>query len=494
MATTETRSGFRLPWTGGDDAHHDDQLGAPNARTVEPQATPDIEPAVVTTTEDHVEQQPVAEAPVDTGGAPEPVAEAPGGRAAGRARADRHPDPDPPTTSQAPESPRPKEFLAGLTRAMRTAAEAEREQILARFEEDARAYMSSIREHSADQADALRQRADDDIEGIHSWSERELARIREETERRIERRRTRLDEELEGNTAETDQRVERVEATIGSFGDQMAHFFEGLLAEEDPARFAALAASLPVPPSLEAEATRTDPVPAPAPEPTVVADPGGPAAASDVTAPAPTDAAATDPWRDMPMSAPQAESADESDEAAAEAVEAALEQTDDDSTPTDAAPVDPRVAMLGLTPDFAAAEAEAAEAAEAEPGHDATEAEPGHDETAVPAMDGENVAARLAGLTGPSDDEGGATTRLVVVGLVSVASIAGFKRQLGRVPGVAKVGVSSGPDGEFVFTVAHTEGLDLRDPITTLPGYGARVVGTDGDDLRVECTDPESNG
>ena len=486
MATTETRSGFRLPWTGGDDAHHDDQLGAPNARTVEPQATPDIEPAVVTTTEDHVEQQPVAEAPVDTGGAPEPVAEAPAAEpeppAAAEPIAARIPDP---TTPPASGNPRPKEFLAGLTRAMRTAAEAEREQILARFEEDARVYMSSIREHSADQADALRQRADDDIEGIHSWSERELARIREETERRIERRRTRLDEELGSNDAEADQQVERIEATIGAFGDQMAHFFEGLLAEEDPARFAALAASLPVPPSLEAEATRTDPVPAPAPEPTVVADPGGPAAASDVAAPAPTDTAGTDPWRDMPMSALHAESADESDEAAAAPAEAALEPTADDSTPTDAATVDPRVAMLGLTPDFAAAEAEAAEAAEAEPGHD---------ETAVPAMDGENVAARLAGLTGPSGDEGGATTRLVVVGLVSVASIAGFKRQLGRVPGVAKVGVSSGPDGEFVFTVAHTEGLDLRDPITTLPGYGARVVGTDGDDLRVECTDPESNG
>ena len=47
------------------------------------------------------------------------------------------------------------------------------------------------------------------------------------------------------------------------------------------------------------------------------------------------------------------------------------------------------------------------------------------------------------------------TTRVVVTGLVSVASIAGFKRNLSRVAGVQSVGVSSGPDGEFVFAVNH---------------------------------------
>ena len=54
------------------------------------------------------------------------------------------------------------------------------------------------------------------------------------------------------------------------------------------------------------------------------------------------------------------------------------------------------------------------------------------------------------------------STQVVVVGLVSVASIATFKRQLGRLPGVKNVGVSSGPDGEFIFTVGHGSDTSLH--------------------------------
>ena len=57
------------------------------------------------------------------------------------------------------------------------------------------------------------------------------------------------------------------------------------------------------------------------------------------------------------------------------------------------------------------------------------------------------------------------------VGLVSVASIASFKRQLGRVAGVQSVGVSSGPDGEFVFAVApRPRRRPARRRSPTLPG------------------------
>ena len=59
---------------------------------------------------------------------------------------------------------------------------------------------------------------------------------------------------------------------------------------------------------------------------------------------------------------------------------------------------------------------------------------------------------RAPGLQGGSRQQ---TTQVVVVGLVSVATIASFKRHLGRATGVQSVGVSSGPDGEFVFAVAH---------------------------------------
>ena len=86
------------------------------------------------------------------------------------------------------------------------------------------------------------------------------------------------------------------------------------------------------------------------------------------------------------------------------------------------------------------------------------------------------------------------TTRVVVTGLVSVASIAGFKRQLSRVAGVQSVGVSSGPDGEFLFSVTHDASLVLRDAVTTLPGFGARVTAEAEGELTVTAKDPEAEG
>lgn len=512
MATTETRSGFRLPWTGGGDAHHDDQLTPAGTDTPQPQApTTDASTGVDAAAIRDEQTQTAAVQPAEPAQAESPVVGTPTPEsspvvptaqgAPTHTEAVRTPTAAAPTPT---EEARPNEFLAGLTRAMRSAAESEREQILSRFADEAHTFKSAIRERSDEEAEALRQRADDDVDGIHAWSERELARIRDETERRIERRRARLDEELDGSRADADHQVERVEAAVDAFGEQMTRFFERLLAEEDPARFAALAANLPVPPALESAGSGNVP---PAPEPSVaselppapepsadpisatppVSDPvwsGSSASADSSTEPQPGSTGA-DPWRDVRMS-------DGAPEAHPDAVDDAsrVPSTDEAMQPTTDAAIDPpsgdpRVAALGLTPDFGAAEAEAAAAAEQDP-----QAADGD----VPAIDDGEVASRLASLTGPTDTSAGVTTRLVVVGLVSVASIAGFKRQLGRLPGVAKVGVSSGPDGEFVFTVEHTAGVDLREPVTTLPGFGARIVGVEADAIRVECHDPESNG
>lgn len=86
------------------------------------------------------------------------------------------------------------------------------------------------------------------------------------------------------------------------------------------------------------------------------------------------------------------------------------------------------------------------------------------------------------------------STRVVVVGLVSVASIATFKRQLGRMPGVKNVGVSSGPDGEFVFTVGHGAETSLSTLIPALPAFQARVVNERQGLLNVSAHDPEAEG
>jgi hypothetical protein len=86
------------------------------------------------------------------------------------------------------------------------------------------------------------------------------------------------------------------------------------------------------------------------------------------------------------------------------------------------------------------------------------------------------------------------STQVVVVGLVSVASIATFKRQLGRLPGVKNVGVSSGPDGEFIFTVGHSPESSLQTLIPTLPAFQARVVSERDGLLNVSAHDPEAEG
>ncbi len=152
---------------------------------------------------------------------------------------------------------------------------------------------------------------------------------------------------------------------------------------------------------------------------------------------------------------------------------------------TDAPADDPRLSALGMTPDFAAAEAEAATFSAPNDG----------DDDDVPVIADDALAARLADLV--PDGEGvptTTTTRLTVTGLISVASIAGFKRHLSRVPGVQSVGVSSGPDGEFVFAVTHGPEIVLRDVVPTLPSYSARVTAESEGELTVAARDPEAEG
>jgi hypothetical protein len=147
--------------------------------------------------------------------------------------------------------------------------------------------------------------------------------------------------------------------------------------------------------------------------------------------------------------------------------------------------VDPRVAALGMSPDYDAAEAEALAAAGSSDGEE------------IPEINDDALAARLAGLVpnrGSKAAQAGANaTQVIVVGLVSVASIASFKRHLGRLTGVQTVGVSSGPDGEFVFDVNHGADVVLRDAIPSLPSFQARVTSTSDGVLHVTAHDPESD-
>jgi hypothetical protein len=492
MATTETKTGFRLPWsqdhTEPDEPTGDagavaeaadsapTQTGADSTASQETER-PDMIDATTAATNDTTEAAetsadawPAAAEAVAEAATPEPAAAAPAAAAARK----------------------PNKLMADLAKAMQTAAEGARADTLEKFAADAKGHIEAIQTDSATEAADLRRQADDDIAGIRDWSKTEIARIREETEHRITGRKTGLDGELDEHAASTERRIARVQARVDAFEAEMAYFFEVLLAEEDPTKLAAMAQSLPEPPDFDDETA--DPAP--------VAEVAEPAAVE----PQPEPAAEFDVWAvpDVPAQAPeQVEAALEAIAAAAQAadvaeaaarVEAEVQVVAPESdaeistfdAPADVSADDPRMAALGLTPD-AAAEAEAA----------SYEAGPGSDED-IPTIDDDALAARIAGLV-PDADAAAAmpksetvSTRVVVVGLVSVASIAGFKRHLGRVTGVQSVGVSSGPDGEFVFVVTHGPDVPLRDAIATLPGFGARVTGESDEGVMVTAKDPEA--
>jgi hypothetical protein len=110
----------------------------------------------------------------------------------------------------------------------------------------------------------------------------------------------------------------------------------------------------------------------------------------------------------------------------------------------------------------------------------------------------ESFADRLASLLPGHDqdviDAEPRTTQVIVSGLVSVASIASFKRHLGRLAGVQAVAVASGPEGEFVFNVTHRPDVSFRDAVPSLPGFAARVTSTGDGVIHVTARDPEAEG
>jgi hypothetical protein len=503
MATTESRSGFRLPWSAdrapsrdaseedpeGERRTGDSELSAPQVEPTEAlEPTFDSGAAVVAATE--------ADAGV---GVAEAVAPGPGdGPVAPVAPA----APDAPiaaVASIAPIAPRiadpapvrrPTKFLIDLTHAMQAAAEQARAATLEQFRVEGSTYVEQIQGRSIADAEALSRRADEDVASIKEWSKAEIARIREESENRMAGRRGQLDGQLGRHAAFVERDVTRIQGQIASFEAEMAAFFDELLTETDLTILAARAQQMPEAPAFDElddtafTALMTEPaVGIPVAEPEPVAD----------TAPAatlsPTGDFSFD--REAAMAAIQA-AAEPGFEAAADASVAELDVAPPSAPQDDTPARDPRLAMLGLTPDFAAAEAAAAEAAAAE----AAAAE----SSEIPELDEANLAARLAGLV-PSSTSGApadappaapvASTQVIVTGLVSVASIASFKRHLSRQAGVRHVGVSSGPDGEFLFTVQHQAEVSLRDLIPTLPGFQARVTGGGDGVVTASAHDPE---
>jgi hypothetical protein len=449
MDTTEQRGGFRLPWTerreqGEHDGGPDEPADAGEGAVVDVQMTGSDIPETD------------AGAPQGDPGAPDhdAVADAP-------IAADGH--------------GRQSRFLADLTRAMHAAAEEGRQSALEQFHADGKRTVEEIQSRSADEAAAIRRGADEDVAGVREWSKAEIARIREETEHRIAERKAYLDRQLEGHAAVVEREIERVQELIVGYDTQMTEFFDALLGEPDPGRFAALAASLPEPPpftplsdeerhEIEARALAG---PAALEEPPVEAEAEAPADQAQAQ-----EAAAAPEVVPTDMPAPDGG-----------AVEGVAEAQGDDGTGS--AEIDARLAALGDL-----AEAERAARADVSP-----------DEAAL-ASHGASLSARLAGLVMPVHAEGvqqaapvdgpAVMTQVVVTGLTSVASIAAFKRQLGRLEGVRSVAVSSGPSEEFVFAVSHVGDRPLADGIASLTGFAPRIDRVEAGEIHVAARDPES--
>ncbi|NJD28527.1 MAG: hypothetical protein FIA92_09545 [Chloroflexi bacterium] len=202
-----------------------------------------------------------------------------------RVEAPVHQDDTPPAPVAAPRATARREnpLVAGLVKAMREAAQASRAESIEALRSESTAQVEAIRAGATDGAEGLRKQADDDIAGIREWAKAEIARIRQESEQRIVDRRDSLEGELEAHAGAVDAQVAEVETAVADYESEMEEFFERLLAEEDPAKLAALAERAPEPPILSelpaVQRTRlaTQLPPEPAPEtapPTDVADDG----------------------------------------------------------------------------------------------------------------------------------------------------------------------------------------------------------------------------
>ena len=557
MASTDTRSGFRLPWSSDrsqdpaaevaadTEAVTDAESEAVAADPAWPKSdfnaalgltrTQEQRPleATQTPTEDNEESSPMVD--MDTAVAPAPAA--------------------------APK--KSSRMMVDLSAAIRATADTAQAQTLEQVHADSAQVVEAIRSSSTDGVTTLKQQSEDDIAAIREWSKAEIARIKDETDARITTRKATLEDELAGHAAAVDRRVDEVRAEVVRFEAAMAAYREGLDSEDDPARLATMAEELPeVPsfaawadlgtldisaPAIEAEAAAPEAEAEEIPEPEPVEDTAealdaeaiaerigetsapvddwyAPAEeASEAEASPTAQVTGEDPWGDSPELQPTetVATSDEGDDVPRWAAGEVPENfpTGDGEEAGD--PVDRGAIMAALeaaaeavvAAESAADSAETAEAAadvaetaaELLVGRQADELD--YDPEAAAAMaarvdaggyETETFSERLANLM-PGHGEGEAgdeprTTQVVVSGLVSVASIASFKRHLGRLPGVKAVAVASGPEGEFVFNVTHRADLSFRDVIPTMPGFAARVTGSGDGTLQVAARDPEAEG
>jgi len=146
----------------------------------------------------------------------------------------------------------PTRFLADLTQAMRSTAEAARLSTIDQCRLDAQAYTEQVNARTKEDSEQFRKLAEADVATIREQSKARMELIRQETERRISRRRELLDRDLEEFNAAVEVEVESVQKRVEAFQSEVAEFFEQLLqGGADPTVFATMASQIPDPPAFD---------------------------------------------------------------------------------------------------------------------------------------------------------------------------------------------------------------------------------------------------
>src|SRR2546423_8606201 len=229
MATTDARMGFRPPWSSDERPINEE----PNAETgmrqgaMQAEGSAGTELAQGSRTSPFLERTPMTEGTAKTAANGDPWG-LPGGT--------------PGSNDPRPSGGRaPSKFMIELTKAMQAAAEVAREDAVGRLQAEATARIEQINGRTSNDSADLRRQAEDDVSAIREWSKTEISRIREETDEKIAARKRRLETEIDEHAAALERQVEHLQTRVTGYEREVANFFERLLSEKDPTRFAALA-------------------------------------------------------------------------------------------------------------------------------------------------------------------------------------------------------------------------------------------------------------
>ena len=296
-------------------------------------------------------------------------------------------------------------LLGELARAMLSAAEHERERIVAVVGDSGTSHIERIRSRAAAEADALRRLAEEDVDRIKDWSTSEIARIRGEASRRTDARRASLEQYLAEHEAVVGKEIESVENAVAEYGETLKRFFADLTRSTDPSEIARRAGTLPSVPDLEAiggaarsAALGSDAPEAPAPMGLVgVMEPDGAIQGASADTAVPDQAAAEAPVAETPTAeAPSAE-AMPADAVAADAQPIEQPAAVDDASAT------PAPAAIGAAPDNGTGPAESGT-----PSVAATSSGDAIGAATTPAVETQGAAVRLlrsiAPWTAPNHD------------------------------------------------------------------------------------------